>query len=211
MKNSHLFLSFWLALTVLPGIALAEKADRDKAMNIEADALRYDGLKQVNIYTGAVTLTKGSIQIRGAQLEVRQDAEGFQFGTVTGSAASPAFFRQKLEGVDEFIEGEGEVIEYDGRADTVKFTKRAQLRRYKGATLNDEMTGGVILYDNTTDVFTIDGGVATGTPGAPGGRVRAMLTPKPETGATRPTTTPVPGGVAAPALKSTPSLSGDKK
>ena len=180
MKNSHLFLSFWLALTVLPGIALAEKADRDKAMNIEADALRYDGLKQVNIYTGAVTLTKGSIQIRGAQLEVRQDAEGFQFGTVTGSAASPAFFRQKLEGVDEFIEGEGEVIEYDGRADTVRFVRKAQWRRLRGAQLADEVIGGLIVYSNLTDTLTVDGNVSKTGGAAPRGRVRAMLTPKPE-------------------------------
>jgi lipopolysaccharide export system protein LptA len=193
--------------------AMAEKADRDKPMNIESDALRYDDLKQTSVFTGRVVLTKGTILIRGAQLDVRQDPQGYQFGIVIAEPGKLAFFRQKRDGVDEFIEGEGEVIEYDGRADTVRFTKRAQLRRYKGATLNDEMTGGVILYDNTTDVFTIDGGVATGTPGAPGGRVRAMLTPKPEAGATRPTTTPVPapGGVAAPALKSTPSLSGDKK
>jgi len=204
MKNSHFSLLFWLALTVFSGVAVAEKADRNKPMNIEADSLRYDGLKQVNIYSGAVTLTKGSIQIRGAQLEVRQDPEGFQFGIVTGSAASPAFFRQKLEGVDEFIEGEGEVIEYDGRADTVRFVKKAQWRRLRGALLADEVMGGLIVYSNLTDTLTVDGsGVGKPSGPAAGGRVRAMLTPKPELTA--------PASVPPATLRPAPALGGTKK
>lgn len=192
MKNPPFFLILSLALAGFSGIALAEKADRSKPMNIEADALRYDDLKQISIFTGAVTLTKGTIQIRGAVLEVRQDPEGFQFGVVTGSAATPAFFRQKREGVDEFIEGEGEVIEYDGRADTVKFVKKAQLRRFRGAAMADEITGGLIVYDNLSDTFSVDGSASKAVSGAPAGRVRAMLTPKPETpaGSGNPATPP---------------------
>ena len=209
---SHVLRPLLLAVCALcAGVATAEKADRNKPMNVEADSLRYDDLKQTSVFTGRVVLAKGTIVIRGAQLDVRQDPEGYQFGLVIAEAGKLAFFRQKREGVDEFIEGEGEVIEYDGRADTVKFIKRAQLRRYRGAVLNDEMTGGVILYDNTTDVFTVDGGVARGTTGAPGGRVRAMLTPKPD-----PSATPVapPGAAAqqlAPVLRPSTTLGGEKK
>src|SRR3712207_8943541 len=39
----------------------------------------------------------------------------------------------------------------------------------------DEMVGSLITYDNTTDVFTVDGGPASATPG---GRVRAVLSPR---------------------------------
>ena len=109
MKNPILSLSLLVILTGVCFPVWAEKSDRNKPMNIEADLLRYDDLKQISIFSGAVTLTKGSIQIRGARLEVRQDPEGYQFGIVTVSAETPAFFRQKREGVDEFIEGEGEV------------------------------------------------------------------------------------------------------
>ena len=180
MKNPSAFLCLALAFAGSSGLAWAEKADRNKPMNIEADALRYDDLKQISIFSGAVTLTKGSIQIRGAQLEVRQDPEGHQFGLVTGSAATPAFFRQKREGLDEFIEGEGETIEYDGRADTVKLIQKAQLRRFRGAAVADEITGALIVYNNITELFTVDGTPAKGSSDAPKGRVRAMLTPKPE-------------------------------
>lgn len=179
------FIPLWcaVALCLTAGVALAEKADRTKPMNIEADALRYDDLKQVSVFSGRVVLTKGSIQIRGAQVEVRQDPDGFQFGVVTGSAQSPAFFRQKREGLDEFIEGEAESIEYDGRADIVKFVRKAQLRRLRGTALADELTGGVIVYENLTDMFTVDGNAGKGPMGVasvPSGRVRAMLTPKPD-------------------------------
>jgi lipopolysaccharide export system protein LptA len=166
-------------------VVQAENADRNEPMNIEADSLRYDDIKQVSVFTGRVVLTKGSIQIRGGQIEVRQDPDGFQFGTVTGAPQSLAFYRQKREGLEEFIEGEAEVIEYDGKADTVKFTRKAQLRRLRGTALADEITGGVILYENLTDKFSVDGNASKGAMGvasAPPGRVRAMLTPKDTSG-----------------------------
>lgn len=160
--------------------AHAEKADRNKPMNIEADTLRYDDVKQVSVFAGNVVLTKGTIVIRAAQIDVRQDPDGYQFGTITGHADKPAFFRQKREAMDEYIEGESELIEYDGRADTVKFTKNALLRRLRGATLADEITGGLIVYENLTDMFSVDGNPIKGAAPTPGGRVRAMLTPKPD-------------------------------
>ncbi|MDD2881160.1 MAG: lipopolysaccharide transport periplasmic protein LptA [Rhodoferax sp.] len=199
----------WLLLGVLTLAApwvLAEKADRDKPMNVEADALRYDDLKQLSVFTGRVVLTKGSILIRGGKVEVRQDPQGNQFGLVTAEPGKLAFFRQKREGVDEYIEGEGERIEYDGQADTVKFITRAQLRRYQGAKLNDEFNAGVIVYNNTTEVFTLDGAPGAGSmgsagqPGAPAGRVRAMLTPKPQPSASAP--------VSGQPLRATPELGG---
>ena len=205
-----------LAAMAGTGFAFAEKADRNKPMNIEADTLKYDDIKQVSVFTGRVVLTKGTIQLRGGQLDVRQDPEGYQFGLVLAESGKLAFFRQKRDGVDEYIEGEGEVIEYDGKADTVKFVKRAQLRRYKGAVLNDEISGGVIVYDNTVDVFTVDGGVARGTPGsaaAPGastGRVRAMLTPKPDTTLPLAPAASVPAPSALP-LRTSPALGPEKK
>lgn len=194
------------------GSVVAEKADRNKPMNIEADALRYDDQKQTSVFTGRVVLSKGTILIRGGRLDVRQDPEGYQFGLVTAEPGKLAFFRQKRDGVDEFIEGEGELIEYNGRADTVKFVNRAQLRRFKGAVLNDEMTGGTIIYDNTVDVFTVDGGATRGSPAAGGGRVRAVLTPKPDTADTpsAPATpsTARPGAVqqSLPGLRPSPAL-----
>jgi lipopolysaccharide export system protein LptA len=189
MKNTKASLSLALALALAAGTAAAEKADRNKPMNVEADALRYDDLQQTSIFTGRVVVTKGSIVIRGARMTVRQDPEGYQFGTVTAEAGKQAFFRQKREGIDEFIEGEAETIEYDGRADRVRFVGRAEMRRLRGASIADETSGSVITYDNTNDQFTVDGTASAATPANPGGRVRATLAPR----------TPASGSAAAPA------------
>ncbi len=191
MKTSlaFLILSAILALgVVLP--AAAEKADRDKPMNVEADALRYDDLKQSSVFTGNVVITKGSTIIRGQQVDVSQDAEGYQQAVAIAAPGKLAYYRKKRDNVDEYIEGEGERIEYDSRADTVKFIRHAVVRRYKGATLSDETTGALVVYDNNTDVFSVDGGAQNRTAANPAGRVRAMLSPRVE---------PPAPGTAAPA------------
>ncbi len=181
--------------------ALAEKADRDQPLNAEADSLRYDDVRQTSVFTGNVVITKGTIVIRGAQVEVRQDAQGNQFGVANGT---PAFFRQKREGLDEFIEGTGQRIEYDSRSDTVRFIGKAVMKRFKGTRLSDETTGSVIVYNNSTDVFTVEGGAA-GSAANPSGRVRAMLTPAPKDGA-------VPAPTAPPAtLQPSPQLEGGRQ
>ena len=177
------------ALCVLLTVpAWAERADRDKPMNIEADALRYEDQKQLSTFTGKVVVTKGTIVMRGARLEVRQDAAGNQSGTMFAEPGKRAFFREKREGVDEYIEGEGETIEYNGKADTVRFVRRAEMRRLAGATVLDSVMGSVIVYNNTTEVYTVDGAPRTeGAPSAaPGGRVRAILAPRTQGGAAAP-------------------------
>jgi lipopolysaccharide export system protein LptA len=208
MKTPLIPVALLIALSLAAGAAVAEKADRNKPMNIEADALRYDDLKQTSVFTGRVVVTKGTIIIRGARVDVRQDPEGYQFGVVTAEPGKLAFYRQKREGQDEFIEGEGEVIEYDSKADNVKFIKRAEMRRYRGAALNDEMVGNLIVYDNSTDVFTVDSGATQGAPAAGGGRIRAMLTPSSAASAAA-SSAPPPAQPAQ--LRSSTTLSGEKK
>ena len=191
MQKPYANLLLCAALSLAVGAAQAERADRDKPMNIEADAMRYDDLKQVNVFTGQVVMTKGTIVMRGARVEVRKDAQGYQFGVATAEPGKRAFFRQKREGVDEYMEGEGEVIEYDGKADKVTFIRRAVMRRYVGTQLNDEVTGGVIVYDNVTEVFTVDAAKPGTSPGS-SGRVRAVLTPQPSASAPAAPSTPTP-------------------
>ncbi|MHB1248964.1 MAG: lipopolysaccharide transport periplasmic protein LptA [Polaromonas sp.] len=192
--------------TVFP--AVAEKADRDKPMNIEADALRYDDLRQSSVFTGNVVITKGTTIVRGGRIEVSQDPEGYQQAVSIAAPGKLAFYRKKRDGVDEYIEGEGERIEYDSRADTVKFIKRAVVRRYNGATLVDETTGSLIVYDNITDMFTVDGGAQNRTVANPAGRIRAMLSPR-GTASAPGNPAPPPAG-PAPSLRLSPAL-GDAK
>ncbi|HSV57823.1 MAG TPA: lipopolysaccharide transport periplasmic protein LptA [Variovorax sp.] len=194
------------------GAAQAEKADRAKPMNIEADAMRYDDLKQSSVFNGNVVVTKGTIIIRGTRIDVRQDPEGYQYGVVTAAPGKLAYFKQKRDGApgsDEWIEGESEVIEYDSRADNVKFVRRAVMRRLIGAKVNDETTGALIVYDQSNDTFSVNGAPQAPSNSAAGGgsgRVRAVLTPRPEAGA-------APADKPAPApgkgLRPSTTLSGE--
>jgi lipopolysaccharide export system protein LptA len=165
-----------IAALLLATSVHAERADRRAPLQAEADALRYDEARQTTVLTGRVLISKGSIRIRGQQVEVRQDDAGFQYGTILGDATQRAYFRQKREGVDETMEGEADRIDYDGKADRVTFRGRAELRRYRGAELVDRASGAVIVYDNANETFTVDG--EPGGSGTPGSRVRAVLTPR---------------------------------
>jgi lipopolysaccharide export system protein LptA len=191
------------ALSLSVTFAWAEKADRDKPLNAQADALKYDDLKQTSVFTGNVVITKGTIAMRGGRVDVRQDPQGFQFATITSNGNVQAYFKQKREnGVDEWIEGMADTIEYDGKADKVKLIKNANLKRLKGAMLNDEIVGGLVIYDNTTDVYTVDGGAGQG---GSGGRVSAVLSPK--------STIAAAPAAAAPQsnLRQSTTLGGEKK
>jgi len=217
MKPSLIPYTLLLAALLPHGIAMAERADRDKPMNVESDALRYDDAKQVSVFTGKVVLTKGTMLIRGAQMDIRQDNDGNQYGVVKAEPGKLAFFRQKRDTragePDEYMEGEAEQITYDGKADAVTFQRRAILRRYVASKLNDEITGDIIVYDNSTSVLTVDGGPARPGPEGSTGRVRAVLTPRnndnsPSPGAGAPRT---PASAATPALRRSSTLGGDKK
>jgi lipopolysaccharide export system protein LptA len=205
-----------IALALLLALpARAEKADRDKPMNAEADALRYDDLKQTSVFTGNVVITKGTILIRGARVDVVQDAEGYQQAVVIAEPGKLAYYRSKREGVDETIEGEGERIEYDGRADNVKFIRQAVMRRYVAGKLADESHGTLIRYENTTDVFTVDGSVqAKPTAANPSGRVRAVLSPRNQAPAVAAPAVRAPAAappVPLPNLRPSNTLGSDKK
>ena len=130
-----------LACALLAGAAPAgaEKADREKPINLEADRVSIDDAKQLAIFEGNVVLTQGTMQIRGDRMEVRQDKEGFKYGITWGNLA---YFKQKRDGYDEYIEGWAERIEYDGRAETMQMFNRAQMRRGE-----DEVRGNYISYD----------------------------------------------------------------
>ncbi len=166
------------AILLLPTLLLcwasgchAERADRDKPVHLEADQVLVDDAQQISTFIGNVKLTQGTMVIRGDKIVVVQDQEGFKHGTAYGNTAS---FRQKREGLDEYVEGYGERIEYDTRAETVDFYVRARVVRNM-----DEVRGEHITYNQKTEIFQVNSGGA-GTGKEPPQRVRAVLQPKPK-------------------------------
>jgi lipopolysaccharide export system protein LptA len=156
---------------IIVGAAHAEKADREKPINLEADRVAVDDAKQIATFEGRVVLTQGTLIIRGDRMEVRQDSQGFNTGITWGNLA---YFRQKREGYDEFIEGWAERIEYDSRAEKMQMFNRASMK--KGS---DEVRGNYISYDARTEFFQVVGGGIKAADGGDG-RVRAVMQPKPK-------------------------------
>ncbi|MCE2949392.1 MAG: lipopolysaccharide transport periplasmic protein LptA [bacterium] len=170
-----LLLALLVALLPAPPV-LAEKGDREKPINIEADRVQVDDVKQESVFTGNVQITQGTLIIRGDRVIVRQDKQGFNYGIAFGGPKAQAYFRQKRDGVDEYVEGWADRLEYDGRKETVQFFTRARLLR--GA---DEVRGDFMLYEMQTEVFrVVGGGKAAATGNNPDGRVRAVIQPKPK-------------------------------
>jgi len=159
-----------LMLSAVAFSASAEKADREKPINLEADAVTVNDAKKTSIYTGNVILTQGTLIIRGDKLVVREDNDGFQHSTSYGN---PTTFKQKREGKNEYIEGSGQRIEYDARMDKVQLFTKAWVKRGE-----DIVHGDYISYDANAEYAEVIGGGNKTAEGAPKGRVRAVIQPK---------------------------------
>lgn len=187
--------------------AQAEKADRDKPTNIEADTVTVDDIKKIQIFEGNVQLTKGTLIFRAERIVVTQDENGFQRSVSTGTKTLPRF-RQKREGRDEYIEGEAERIEYDTKTEKTDFYNRAWVKSGM-----DEVRGQFISYDGKAENYVVTSG-PNGTRAKPGSneRVRAVIQPR----NTKPANA-VPASPKAPAqvdgisLKETTTLSPSRK
>ncbi|HEY7237720.1 MAG TPA: lipopolysaccharide transport periplasmic protein LptA [Burkholderiales bacterium] len=152
--------------------ARAEKADRDKPTQIEANRMSADDVKRMTIFDGSVVLTKGTIVVRADRIVVRQDAEGFQLVSATGA---PVRFKQKQdpkEGEKEgrWMDGEALRVEIDERKQTVELFDNARVNRG-----GDEVAGAYIFVDQRSDFFQVTTG--KGKEGQPSGRVTAVIQP----------------------------------
>ena len=193
-----------LALASAP--AHSEKADRYKDLNIEADLPgKIDLLNQFVVFNGNVVVTKGTMIIRAARIEVRETPDGYHAAVAFGTPAQHATFRQKRDTPDEFIEGDAERLEYDQKSDVIRFVNNATVRRLRGATQADEIAGNLVTYDSTTEVFNVSGG-APATATNPGGRVRAVLVPKEGTAAAAEAARAASAVSAGTTLKTTPTI-----
>lgn len=170
-KNKTWLDAFLLAAILLFWIptSFAERADREKPINLEADQVTVDDAKKISTFIGHVRLSQGSLLILGDKIVSTQDKDEFMQVTAYGN---PASFRQKREGLDGYVEGYGERIEYDTRIETVQLHGQAHLKRAL-----DEVLGEHITYSSKTEIFQVNGGSPENTQPK---RVRAVLQPKPK-------------------------------
>ncbi len=158
---------FFLAQTIL-----AEQADRDLPIEIESDSMLVDDNRSISIYKGDVILTQGTMIIRGDELTVKEDKQGFQHSTSKGS---PTSFKQKRDGINSYIEGKASRIEYDGHMDKVHLYDKASVKRG-----GDTVYGDYIIYDANAEIAQAMSGSTKDNSGknSKRTRTRAIIVPK---------------------------------
>lgn len=194
-------LSWRLVLPCASLLALpcqAEKADRDQPLQIEANSMRHNETRLLTEFKGKVLATKGTLILRADRMEVQQDSQGRQVATLWAAPSERVFFRQKREGINEFTEGEAEQLTYDNQADVITLKQRAEVRILRGADVADRLTGHTIVFNNTSEVMSVDG-QPQGNSGQNEQRVRATLSP-------RANVSPVPVSPPSPVLRSSPGI-----
>jgi lipopolysaccharide export system protein LptA len=165
-----------ILLLLLSFSAQAEKADKEKPTELEANRMSADDVRRLSIFEGNVVLVKGTMRVLADRIVVRQDAEGYQYATATGN---PVRFRQRQdprppEKEGAWMDGEALRIEIDEKASTVKLFENARVDRG-----GDQVAGNYILVDQTSQFFSVSSG-KEGKDGKEGEqRVRVTIQPKP--------------------------------
>lgn len=152
----------------------ALSTDRDQQIEVHADRFNGDEVKQTAVYSGNVVVDQGSMNLRGARLELRITPKGYRQATMTGE---PARFKQqrdpKAPGIDEWIHAEANRIIYDEERDTVTLEGSAKISRTENGVRKDQSSGERIVYDMRYARSSIEGGASSGK-----NRVSTIIAPR---------------------------------
>lgn len=177
LPNPPRWLLLWALAAVAP--AQADKADRTQPIVVEADRPgTLDLQRQVVVFNGNVQISQGTMQIFADRIDVRELPGGHRAAVALGVPGKPAGYRQKRDGLDETVEGKADRIEYDGKTGQLRLAGNATVRRLRGGAVADEITGALITWDDDAELFSVAGSDPVAA--NPSGRVRAVLTPRPE-------------------------------
>jgi lipopolysaccharide export system protein LptA len=171
----NIFLITALACAIVsPPAALAEKADREKPINYQADAGDANVQTKIGTLIGNVIITQGTLTIHADKVILRQNPDNSMSATAFGN---PVTFREKRDGTDEYYEGVAQRAEYDGQKRLLELFDRALFR--KGT---DEIRSNYISYNADTEFFKAEGRPDTRPPAAGepplGSRVRGIFQPQ---------------------------------
>lgn len=180
MKRTSLALLGLLAAGLtLTQPARAEKADRDKPIEITADRGNLDQQKGVTVWEGNVVVIQGTLKLNSDRAVVTQDKQGNQTLQATGRIVT---FRQKLDNKNEWVEGQSSQLDYNTVTHLAVLTGNARVKRG-----NDLVIGNIITYNTETELYDVSSGPSQG-------RVTAIIQPKPKADASA-------GNAAKPAGK----------
>ncbi len=158
--------------------AVAEKADRDKPINYQADSGDVNYQTKIGTLLGNVILTQGTLTIHADKIIFHQNPDNSVSATAYGN---PITFREKRDNVDEYYEGFAQRAEYDGQKRFLELFDRALLR-----TGTDEIRSNYISYNAETEFFKAEGRADSRAAAAGesplGARVRGVFQPQSKDG-----------------------------
>src|SRR5690606_11683871 len=108
-----------------------QNAQEEPDTLILSDTLDYDDVKKESVFTGSVIMTRGLMTLRSDRLTMREDAEGFQYGTATMNAPGKlVHIRQENPEDFEVIEAQGLRSEYNGKTEELEMIGQAVITRF---------------------------------------------------------------------------------
>lgn len=173
LKSLSAVLASCLAFSSLQAHAL--ESDKKQATTIDANQMTYSERSNVNVFTGNVLLTRGSLVIRGDKLTLTERSDGTQFAVVEGT---PARFKQqrdsKVPSDVLLINGAASTIEFDGRKSVVTLSGAANIEKSTNGQLTESISGTKITYEQNTEFLNVEG--SRNSSGQ--SRVQAVIKPK---------------------------------
>jgi lipopolysaccharide export system protein LptA len=147
---------------------------------ILSDTLHFDDTKRESTFSGNVVMTRGFMTMNADALQMREDSEGFQYGTGTVKPGKRVFIRQARPEVYEVLEGVGVRAEYNGKTETFDLIGQAVVTRYICGQHFDTVSGERVRYSQKTDIYEAFSGPDSANAG---GRVRSIAQPRARTDA----------------------------
>jgi lipopolysaccharide export system protein LptA len=136
-------------LAVLAAMASAERGDANKEAVVKAISIDTDQVSQTSVLTGNVTMDKGTLHLTADKAVLKDTPEGYLGLVLTSSPSRSATFRQKKDGgVDLWVDGQAQRVEYDERTQVLKLFGNARIRELKGDKVTNELNGDFISYDS---------------------------------------------------------------
>lgn len=152
------------AALAIPMLAHGLATDKDKPIELNADSAELDQTTGTSVYTGNVVITQGSLKVNADKVTVYTADGGVQ--RIVG-VGSPARFRQRPEGKDEDVKGEGRTLEYLAASRELVITTNAMVEQG-----GDVLKGDQIRYQLNTDRVQASRGAGQEE------RVRILLSPQ---------------------------------
>jgi lipopolysaccharide transport protein LptA len=120
-------------------------------------------------------MTRGFMTMNADTLTLREDPEGFQYGTGTVKPGKRVYIRQARPEQYEVLEGVGVRAEYNGKTETFDLIGQAVVTRYICGQHFDTVSGERVRYSQKTDVYEAFSGPDSANTG---GRVRSVAQPR---------------------------------